>query len=492
MKEPIIFYNDFSFKYHLRNDWVLKNINLHIEESEFVIITGSSGSGKSTLCYAILGLIPHFYAGNHTGDVLIDNKIIADSSISTVLENVGYIPQRVENSLITPYVFTEIAFPLEYRDYKREVIKNRIIEISESLEINELLFRNPQKLSEGEKQKVAVSCALATTPKIIVADEPLANLDKKNQKRIISFFQKMKREKKTIVISTHDYKKYLDLKPRIIRIENGSIREDNQRIKETQGESLKLSKKVKQKTIQKRNEEEIPLVELENVFFDFPGIFKLTNISLRIFGGEIIGITGDNGSGKTTLLKLMCGLLKPKEGKIRVKGNNINSLNWKEIATNFGVIFQNPELQFFEETIDKELLLISKNLNENVSFQDIERLLSGSGLRQYKEHNPHSLSHGEKRRLAFLSSIIHNPDIVILDEITNGLDKNNKAWIVNQLLELKKKNKAIVVISHEWDWIKENVDKTVLLDKGKILFQDNSIDFQKPSPKQALGGVVQS
>jgi energy-coupling factor transporter ATP-binding protein EcfA2 len=214
----------------------------------------------------------------------------------------------------------------------------------------------------------------------------------------------------------------------------------------------------------------------------------LTNISLRIFRGEIIGITGDNGSGKTTLLKLITGLLKPKEGEIRVNGKEIRSLNWNEITAIFGVVFQNPELQFFEETIEKELQLISKSLKLSFSPQDIDKLVTGSGLDKYARYNPHSLSHGEKRRLAFLSSIIHNPEVIILDEITNGLDETNKVWIVNHLLELRKKNKAIIVISHEWDWIKDTVDKVVLLEEGKISLLKNETISQDSLTKQDLGG----
>ncbi|NPD87355.1 MAG: ATP-binding cassette domain-containing protein [Asgard group archaeon] len=472
MTTPVISFEDFSFRFHLRENWALKNINLQISKGEFIVITGSSGSGKSTLCYSILGLVPNFYAGELKGRITIDNQNTNLQSIFSVSELIGYIPQRVESSLITPYVFTELAFPLEYHDYKENDMHERIESVSKQLKLESLLPRNPQKISEGEKQKIAIGCALIRNPSIILADEPLANLDKKNRTMIKSIFRKLKEEGKTIIIASHEYEEYLPIASKIVNLEQGTVIEEISPIDE---DHLDISKSRKI-GIEKRDslKRKLPagsnktLLNLKEILFNFSDSFRLSNISLSVSSGEIIGIIGDNGSGKTTLLNIIGGILKPKQGMLEINNKDSKDLSWQERSKNLGIVFQNPELQFFEETVKDEIALTKRNVGDEIVISDITNLLKESGLEKYEENNPHSLSHGEKRRLAFLASTFHDPEIIILDEITNGLDKSNKNWIRNKLFDLKQKGKIILAISHDWEWLEGLVDRVFYLDEGKI------------------------
>ena len=472
MKPPVISLEDFSFRFHLRENWALKNINLQISEGDFVVITGSSGSGKSTLCYSILGLVPNFYAGELKGKIAINNQNTNSQSIFSVSELIGYIPQRVESSLITPYVLTELAFPLEYHDYEKSIMHERIKDVSNQLKLEPLLPRNPQKTSEGEKQKIAIGCALIRNPNIILADEPLANLDRKNRTVIKSIFQKLKEEGKTIIVASHEYEHYLQLASKIVNLEQGTIVEE---ITPTNKNHLDTSK-LRKIRIEKRDSLERkpakkhgkPLLSLKEILFSFSDSFKLSNISLTARSGEIIGIVGDNGSGKTTLLKIIGGILKLKQGTIEIKNKDSKDLSWQERSKNLGIVFQNPELQFFEETVKDEIALTKRNVEDNIVYSDITNLLKEGGLEEYEENNPHSLSHGEKRRLAFLASTFHDPEIIMLDEITNGLDNSNKSWIKEKILDLKQRKKVILVISHDWQWLAGLVDRVLYLEDGKI------------------------
>ncbi|MCG3221200.1 MAG: ATP-binding cassette domain-containing protein, partial [Candidatus Heimdallarchaeota archaeon] len=454
MNNPVISFEDFSFRFHLRENWALKNINLQISKGDFVVITGSSGSGKSTLCYSILGLAPNFYAGELKGRITIDNQNTNSQSIFSVSELIGYIPQRVESSLITPYVLTELAFPLEYHDYEESIMHERIKKVSKQLKLESLLPRNPQKISEGEKQKIAIGCALIRNPNIILADEPLANLDRKNRTAIKSIFQKLKEEGKTIIIASHEYEQYFPLASKIVSLEQGAIVEE---ITSTNKDHLDMSKLRKigidKRDSFKRKSSAKPsktLLNLKKILFSPSDSFKLSNISLTARSGEIVGIIGDNGSGKTTLLNIIGGIWKLKQGTLEINNKDSKDLSWQERSKNFGIVFQNPELQFFEETVKDEIALTRRNVGDDIVYSDITNLLKEGGLEKHEENNPHSLSHGEKRRLAFLASTFHNPEIIMLDEITNGLDNSNKSWIKDKLLDLKQRGKAILVISHDW------------------------------------------
>ena len=472
MKNPVITFEDFSFRYHLREDLTLRNINLQITKGEFIVLTGSSGSGKSTICYSILGLIPNFYAGELNGNVIINDQNTKSKSVFSISESIGYIPQRVESSLVTPYVFTELAFPLEYQDYEQSVMHEQIENVSNQLNLKSLLSKNPQKTSEGEKQKIAIGCSLIRNPSIIVADEPLANLDKSNQVMIKAILEKLSEEGKTIIVATHEYEQYLSLASRIIKLEQGSLRDEisltkehHQKIEDRRKVDSKEKNLIQKEPFEESNE---PLLELEDIMFEFPDSFKLSNISFTAYSGEIIGIIGDNGSGKTTLLNIISCILKPNQGILKINNKEIRNLNWKERSKKLGFVFQNPELQFFEETIKEEIVLTKMNLEGKIDYSETTILLKESGLQRYEYDNPHSLSYGEKRRLTFLASIFHNPDIIMLDEITNGLDSNNKNWIKNKILDLKLRGKITLIVSHDWDWLSGLVDRVLFLKDGKI------------------------
>ena len=301
MKEPLISFENFSFQYHFRKEWALSDINLSIQQGEFIILTGSSGSGKSSLCYSMVGLIPFFYAGNTKGDVLIGKQKVQESSILYLSKKIGYIPQRVENTLVTPYVLTELAFPLEYRAIKTEAINEKVQSIASKLLLNDLLESNPQKLSEGQKQKVAIACGLTSNPEIIIADEPLANLDTNNKKVICSLLTELNREGKTIIVSTHDISHYLDVATRVIEIENGKIVRETTIKKERASPkeliSIRKNEEFKRIVTKGQSLTQKRTLSVKNLEFEFPEGFRINHFSFSLNEGEVVGIIGENGSG---------------------------------------------------------------------------------------------------------------------------------------------------------------------------------------------------
>lgn len=455
----------------MRKNPALYDINLSISKGEFVVITGFSGSGKSTLVYSILGLIPFFYSGESSGKVLFQGEDISNLHLANHSRKLGYVSQRISNSFATPYTFSELAFPLEYsKKFNNLDIGPKIMAYSSELSIEDILVRKIHSLSEGEKQLVSFASATINNSHVIIADEPLANLDRTNRELILSKFENYHKFGATIIITAHDYESYLPLASRLIKLTAGRISEDF-KIKIVEKKPIRTDyeknlQKFKKKKYAERADDKI--VEVKNLHFKYSSNFQLENISFAIERGEVIGIIGDNGSGKTTLLKLLCGLIEPQSGEISIDGKTIKNLSWNEMTRKIGVVFQDPDKQFFEETVKDEISLISENLEMKIISDEISLKLEECGLEGYENYNPHSLSFGEKRRLAFLSAIQHQPEIVLIDEITAGMDTQNKNWVHKQIVELSEMNKTLVIISHDWKWLGDIADIVYHLEKGSI------------------------
>ena len=450
----------------MRDSPSLSNITFSIERGEFVIITGASGSGKSTLAYSILGLIPFFYSGKSNGKIQFNEEEISKKDLAIHCRSIGYVSQRINNSFATPYVFSELAFPLEYSNDQTKEIGKTIVEHSTKLNIDGFIPRKIQSLSEGEKQLISFASATINGIELIVADEPLANLDRKNKQIVLEKLDDFHKSGKTLIITTHDYKTYLKNASRIIALQHGKIEKNN--ILGKQVSSNIKRNKVKKPTQSNTHQRKAltNVLEVNNVSFTYSNQFSMDKISFTVGEGQILGIIGDNGSGKTTLLKILCGLISPKKGEIKVQGEPIGNLSWEEITEKFGVVLQDPDKQFFESSVEEEISLISKNLGKYDTPQDISEILKKCKMEGYEKYSPQSLSFGEKRRLAFLSAIQHKPDIILVDEITVGMDNENKQWFLEEVRMLKELGKTIVLVTHDLSSLIEMADSVIHLEKG--------------------------
>lgn len=470
MKNTIISFDNYYFRYFLRDKLTLTGLTFSITEGEFVVITGASGSGKSTIIYSMLGLIPFFYLGEIKGNVSYRNRNITDFELSELSKHIGYIPQRIDNSFVTPYVFSELAFPLEYsRKYNKKEICTKLVSHTSKINIQQFLTRKINELSEGEKQLVSFGCATVNDPEVILADEPLANLDYKNKERILTKLKQFHDSGKTIIIATHEYETYLPIATRFINITEGSIKEDTQ----IRNQERKIMKKEFEQEFPKRKGGIIQqsnniAIKVENLNFSYTNQFHLKDISFSIQRGQNVGIIGDNGSGKTTLLKILCGLLKPQSGNIRIYGEVISKLSWNKITKKIGLVLQDPDKQFFEETVNDEVTLISNNLKYKYNEKEITQSLIECNLEKYRGYNPHSLSFGEKKRLTFLASKQHQPDILLIDEITVGMDIKNKEWAIHEISKFKTEGKTTLIASHDWLWLNQIADTIIYMKDGQI------------------------
>ncbi len=521
---------DFSFKY---NDAVhpnLRNINLKIEKGEFLLITGPSGSGKTTLIRSFNGLIPHFYGGHITGQVKVQDQDVFNTPTRIMAEKVGMIFQNPENQLFMNDVENEIAFGMENLHFPRNKMKKRVEEMLNSFGLSELRKKQISTLSGGEKQKVAIASIIAMNPEVLILDEPTAELDPKSAEEILDFVLKLNSELRiTIILIEHRLDRVLQFVDRVLLMKDGMIIKDGTPEQcfyenvdlEEMGISLppliKVCKKInslsdgKRKKITSFNVEKCRdeigdfLEEIEpkknttkSIGLDFNDYIKkfsnnkisvefkavsfgynkekliLDQINFQIHEGEFVSIIGRNGVGKTTLLKHINGLLKPKKGKVLVYGSETTKRTIAQLSSNVGYIFQNPSIQFYQDSLEEELFFVLNNYNyEKDEISKISNeVLNQFGLIDYKKVYSRYLSIGQQQKAALATVLALKPKILVLDEPTHGMDYIQKRYFMNFLNEYKKEGNSIILVTHDVETIAEYSDRVLLLSDGKIAMDD--------------------
>jgi energy-coupling factor transport system ATP-binding protein len=214
------------------------------------------------------------------------------------------------------------------------------------------------------------------------------------------------------------------------------------------------------------------LITLEHVSFKYPtGLLALKDIVLNIQGGDFVAIMGENGAGKTTLAKQLNGLLKPTQGKVLVDGEDTKKVSVAHLARKVGLVFQNPDHLLFSETVKDEVAFGLRNFGYSAEIveKQVERTLEALGLAEYKDTSPFLLSGGERKRVALASILASEPDYLILDEPTIGQDYLQKERLRNFILQLYSQGKAVVMITHDVEFVAESNPKVILLSKGEIV-----------------------
>lgn len=450
---------------------VFNDANFNIEKNKVTLIAGKSGCGKSSLLMSMAGVIPSIVEGKLVGDILIDGININGLATKEVAGEIGYIFQDADSQLCTFTVEDEIVFGLENINVERDKMDELIVYYLKLLKIEHLRYRNLNNLSGGEKQKVAIASVLAIEPKIILMDEPTANLDPQSTRDIIELIKNLRDEfGKTIILVEHKIDEIRDIVDDIVVFENDLIfsKEKNSYYKEYENKNIDYVKK----NYAKNNE----VLKVQNVEFNYTGQQSvLQGVSFNLFEGEILAIVGKNGVGKSTLSKLVMGLIKPTKGQIEVLNRDLKTMSVKKLGEHMGLVFQNPEHQFLKMKVDKELglsLEIKGNSKEDVEFQ-VRKYLEMFDLEAYRDFNPFMLSQGQKRRLSTATMMINGQKILILDEPTYGQDLENLQRLTELLLEINEQGTSILIITHDMNLVKTCCDRVIRLSAGNIDYDGN-------------------
>lgn len=433
---------------------ILSDINLEIQDGEFVLICGESGCGKTTMTKLINGLIPHFVRDvSVDGTITVCGKNVAEMPMYEIAELVGSVFQNPRTQFFYTNSNAEMAFGLENRGVEPEYIRKRIKNTINELDIEKLEDRDVFSLSGGEKQLLAFASVYVMNPQIYVLDEPSANLDIAAMEKLSERMKVIKEKGHTVVVAEHRLAWIQKFADRIIYMKEGRIEQ------EFTSDEFKALSDLKRKQMGLRSivPEQIQIPEItgnsEDAVLQICNLsckrkkqMIFQNISLSARAGDIIGITGKNGAGKSTFCNCLCGLLKPKGGEILYQGKKLSE---KARTKLFGMVMQEVNHQLFSDSVKNECMLA----NEEASEQEIRELLEKFDLEEYAEYHPMILSGGQRQRLAICQAVMGEKKLLIFDEPTSGLDFRHMCQVEKLMKQLSEEKYIIIVVTHDYEFL---------------------------------------
>ena len=514
-RKPIISFRNFSFQYRAQKRPTLTDINLEIYPGERVLIAGPSGSGKSTLAGCINGLNPFSNPGACTGTLTVDGVDAPHSSIFELSAHVGTVLQDPDGQFIGLTVGEDIAFALENSCTPQDEMHAITRHAAELVGIENHLGYAPHELSGGQKQRVSLAGVMVDQVKILLFDEPLANLDPATGKQAIELIDEIqKKTDTTVLIIEHRLEDVLWRNvDRIVLVNGGTILADLRPDELLSGsllaengireplyvtalryagvditpdkhpahvDSLVLDDTDTQKlrdwfTARPRpaaQPEREPLLEVKGLSFGYQkGQQTLRDVSFSIGKGEMVSIVGRNGAGKSTLSKLICGFETPDAGEIFLNGKPLAEENIRRRAQHIGYVMQNPNQMISKTMIYEEVALglQRSGLTEEQIREKVEATLRVCGLYPFRNWPISALSFGQKKRVTIASVLVLDPELILLDEPTAGQDFRHYTDIMEFLRGLNARGVTVVMITHDMHLMLEYTRRALVFCDGRLI-----------------------
>ncbi len=514
-RKPIISFRNFSFQYRAQKRPTLTDIDLEIYPGERVLIAGPSGSGKSTLAGCINGLNPFSNPGACTGTLTVDGVDAPHSSLFELSAHVGTVLQDPDGQFIGLTVGEDIAFALENSCTPQDEMHAITRHAAELVGIENHLGYAPHELSGGQKQRVSLAGVMVDQVKILLFDEPLANLDPAAGKQAIELIDEIqKKTDTTVLIIEHRLEDVLWRNvDRIVLVNGGTILADLRPDKLLSGcllaengireplyitalryagvditpdkhpahvDSLVLDDTDTQKlrdwfTARPRpaaQPEREPLLEVKGLSFGYQkGQQTLRDVSFSIGKGEMVSIVGRNGAGKSTLSKLICGFETPDAGEIFLNGKPLAEENIRRRAQHIGYVMQNPNQMISKTMIYEEVALglQRSGLTEEQIREKVEATLRVCGLYPFRNWPISALSFGQKKRVTIASVLVLDPELILLDEPTAGQDFRHYTDIMEFLRGLNARGVTVVMITHDMHLMLEYTRRALVFCDGRLI-----------------------
>lgn len=456
----------FSYK---DEDFAIKDVEFTIRTGECIVLCGKSGSGKSTILRIINGLVPIFYEGTLKGKIEIDKQNPAKLESEERAKLFGVVFQDPRSQFFMNTVQDEICFAAENIGVSSHEIRNLINEISKFIGIEDMLSRNIDELSSGQKQKVAIASSLILQPKVLILDEPTSNLDSNGVKVLIEIIKKIKDRGISIIISEHRIELFKEVVDRFLYIDKGMLskiwtRDEFENLSNETLSNLGLRLKTVVKNINNKFENSKELIlDIQSLSFHYKKTKSgIENINLKLYKGEVISILGNNGAGKTTLCKVISGLLKENTGIIKYRGK-VTKSNLRNKFCYF--VMQDADYQLYSDSVVGEIAL-GKKVNEKLK-KDLVESLNTFNLMEIKDRHPASLSGGEKQRVILAAAYCSEAEVYILDEPTSGMDGEGLQSIIEWVKLISESGKIVIVITHDLLLSNAISDKVLYLENGK-------------------------
>ena len=460
----MIRYDNVSFEYS-KGQESLKEINLTINDGDVVLVCGPSGCGKSTLVRCVNGLIPHFYEGKLTGNVMVNEIDVSKTTLRKISRYVGTVFQNPRSQFFNVDTTSELAFGCENFGLEPETIEQRINEVVNRHDLGSLMDRSIFKLSGGEKQKIACASIAVEPLEVIILDEPSANLDYKGICELQKMIKVWKEEHKTIIIAEHRISYLFPYINRALLMDSGrivkelseddisSLSEDALHAKGLRAQQPQdpLEVSFEGKDVSSESDKYI-LTDMRYSYRGEKPIFDIPR--MEIPSGEIVAIVGTNGAGKSTFLRCLCGMERRCKAKLKV-GKEI--WNNKMRRRNIYMVMQDVNHQLFTDSVLEEVMISQETPNKDEALKILETL----DLSEYADNHPLALSGGQKQRVAVASAVASGRNIILFDEPTSGLDYHHMLQVSELLTKLQQKGKTVLIVTHDIELIKKACTRVV-------------------------------
>ena len=524
---PIIDLQGVSYTYEGEHEPVLRDVSLAVSEGEFLLVLGPSGCGKSTLLQLLNGTIPHTLKGRLTGQAVVCGHVLADTKVATFAVEIGMVFQDPEAQIINTRVRDEVCFGLENLCRPAAEIIERQAEALAVVGLEGFGDRSVFDLSGGEKQRVSIAAVLAARPRLLVLDEPTANLDPAGMAEVFAVLERLNREAgTTIVIVEHRVDELADRVSRVVMMDRGASvfdgtpRDAFSRRRAAQSEdattvpvsawfpqAAEFARALSDACDDGRTAANGPLNVREAVAFAarFVGggtrptafaevaadparmllrVERLTfgynrgeptlhEVGFSLDAGKMIALCGRNGSGKTTLARLLMRINEPPRGTIWLGDKDVATLEPRDIAAEIGYVFQNPDHQFVTDRVWDEVAygLQVRGFSDAAVRERADEMLAAVDLRHYRERSPFSLSLGERRRLSVATMLVLEPRLLVLDEPTIGQDHERAQQLMQMMARLRERyGTTVLMITHDVRLVAEWAERALVLSRGRLLF----------------------
>ncbi|WP_353115965.1 energy-coupling factor transporter ATPase [Microbacterium sp.] len=446
-----------------------RDVSFDVHAGEVVLLLGPSGSGKSTLTLALNGLIPQSVDAAVSGEVEVAGRRTTDTPVAQLSEDIAMVFQDPDAQLVTGSVLDEVAFALE----------NQLLPVAEVLERAETALRrvglwdrrswNPDLLSGGGRQRLAIACALAMGSRVLVLDEPTANLDPQGAADVHGALADLVAEgDRAVILVEHDVEAALPFATRAIALD-----QQGRTVFDGAPGDLPASVTARRDTSPARMPDGAPAesaITARDLVVTRRGDELLRVGALDVPAGSFTAIVGANGAGKTTLLQALTGVAPPPRGTVRIAGLDAGAASPAQLAGRVGYVFQNPEHQFIAHTVHDELahgLRLQRVPSEEIDRR-VAEVLDRFDLAHKADTHPFLLSGGEKRRLSVGTALIARPQVIALDEPTFGQDPARAAELLTLLRELQGEGTTVVVVTHDLGLVAAHATHLAVLEEGAL------------------------
>lgn len=512
-----------SFTYPGEESKTLEDINLTVNPGEFVLLCGKSGCGKTTLLRLLKSsLAPH---GKKEGNIYFNGRELDSYDTRHQASAIGFVMQNCDNQIVTDKVWHELAFGLESLGCKQNEIRTRVSEMASFFGLQSWFYKNVTELSGGQKQLLNLASVMVMQPSVLILDEPTSQLDPIAAGEFLKTLEKINRELGTTVILTeHRLEDAFPMADRVVVMDGGKIiahdtpgkvggllKEINHDMYRSLPTPVRVHGAVENPLacpltvregrcwLEEYSKHNIPnsgvipkdspvcdkngtVIEIADAWFRYekeqPDIIK--GLSIKVYKGELCCIVGGNGTGKTTALSLVSGLNSPYRGKVLINGQDISKIRGLYTGI-LGVLPQNPQSLFVKKTVYLDLLemLSEKKLSKEEKEERILNISQLCRIDKLLNSHPYDLSGGEQQRAALAKILLTEPEILLLDEPTKGMDAQFKDEFADILLKLRSGGATVLMVSHDIEFCAEYADRCALMFDGSITSEDTPREFFK-------------